>query len=189
MNSKTFYRHIIAAVQPTMSERGFERSKRSYPCWQQPIGSQVLHLMIKTGKYPWQDHIGGNFSLYAFLREPDAALPQAGELGLHIFDYADAPIQQRILAQNRAAYEKAVAWDISHSISHLSSAEQQLARSQRALFLPIWRDEVESDRPWMVVNKELLYVDEADIQAWGEIVLALFARVVEQVRDGVVLAQ
>ena len=71
----------------------------------------------------------------------------------------------------------------------MSSAEQQLARSQRALFLPIWRDEVESDRPWMVVNKELLYVDEADIQAWGEIVLALFARVVEQVRDGVVLAQ
>lgn len=71
----------------------------------------------------------------------------------------------------------------------MSSAEQQLARSQRALFLPIWRDEVESDRPWMVVNKELLYVDEADIQAWGEIVLALFARVVEQVRDGVVLTQ
>ena len=71
----------------------------------------------------------------------------------------------------------------------MSSAEQQLARSQRALFLPIWRDEVESDRPWMVVNKELLYVDEADIQAWGEIVLAVFARVVEQVRDGVVLTQ
>ena len=32
MNSKTFYKHIIAAVQPTMSELGFERNKRSYPC-------------------------------------------------------------------------------------------------------------------------------------------------------------
>ena len=187
MNSKTFYKHIIAVVQQPLSEQGFERNKRAYPCWQQRIGSQVLHLMIKTGKYPWQDYIGGNFSLYAFLREPAAALPQAGELGLHIFDYADAPIQQRILAQNRAAYEKAVAWDISHSISHLSSAEQQLARSQRALFLPIWRDEVESDRPWVVVNKELFYTDEADIQAWGEIVLAVFARVAARVRDGVVL--
>ena len=72
-------------------------------------------------------------------------------------------------------------------LSHLSAVEQQLARSQRALFLPIWRDEVESDRPWMVVNKELLYTDEADIPAWGEIVLAVFARVAEQVRSGVVL--
>ena len=53
--------------------------------------------------------------------------------------------------------------------------------------MPIWRDEVESDRPWMVVNKELFYTDEADIQAWGEIVLAVFARVAEQVRGGVVL--
>lgn len=52
MNSKTFYKHIAAAVNTTMSERGFERNKRSYPCWQQRIGSQVLHLMIKTGKYP-----------------------------------------------------------------------------------------------------------------------------------------
>ena len=72
-------------------------------------------------------------------------------------------------------------------LSHLSDAEQQLARSQRALFLPIWRDEVESDRPWMVVNKQLLYPEEADIQAWGEIVLAVFAQVAEQVRGVVVL--
>ena len=55
------------------------------------------------------------------------------------------------------------------------------------MFLPIWRDEVESDRPWVVVNKQLLYTDEADIQAWGEIVLAVFAQVAEQVRGGVVL--
>ena len=149
MNSKTFYKHIAAAVNATMSERGFERNKRSYPCWQQRVGSQVLHLMIKTGKYPWQDYIGGNFSLYAFLRALDAELPQAGEWGaLYVFDYADKPLQQRILAQNRAAYKKAVAWDMSQ-LSHLSETEQQLARSQRALFLPIWRDEVESDRPWM----------------------------------------
>ena len=187
MNSKTFYKHIAAAVNATMNECGFERNKRSYPCWQQRIGSQVLHLMIKTGKYPWQDYIGGNFSLYAFLRAPDAELPQAGEWGaLYVFDYADEPLQQRVLVQNRAAYKKAVAWDMSQ-LSHLSAVEQQLARSQRALFLPIWRDEVESDRPWIVVNKELFYTDEADIQAWGEIVLAVFARVAEQVRGGVVL--
>jgi len=107
---------------------------------------------------------GGNVSLYAFLRAPDAELPQAGEWGaLYMFDYADEPLQQRILAQNRTAYKKAVAWDMSQ-LSHLSAVEQQLARSQRALFLPIWRDEVESDRPWIVVNKELFYTDEADKQ-------------------------
>lgn len=103
-----------------------------------------------------------------------------------MFDYADEPLQQCILAQNRTAYKKAVAWDMNQ-LSHLSDSEQQLARSQRALFLPIWRDEVESDRPWMVVNKQLLYTDEADIQAWGEIVLAVFAQVAARVRDGVVL--
>ena len=107
MNSKTFYKHIAAAVNATMNERGFERNKRSYPCWQQRVGSQVLHLMIKTGKYPWQDYIGGNFSLYAFLRAPDAELPQAGEWGaLYVFDYADEALQQCILAQNRAAYKR-----------------------------------------------------------------------------------
>ena len=70
--------------------------------------------MIKTDKYPWQDYIGGNFSLYAFLRAPDAELPQAGEWGaLYVFDYADEPLQQCILAQNRTADKKAVAWDIA----------------------------------------------------------------------------
>ena len=184
MNSKDFYRYLNTVLSPAMKQIGFVKDKRSIPCWHTGTGERLLYLMVKTGKYPYQPYIGGDFSLYACLRDTDDPPPQAGDLDLDIFEYADETLKQRILAQNRAVYGKIAALDVSHLQN--ADAEYEILLSQRALTLPSLRFEAETDRPWIEVNKPLLYLDEADIAVWGGIVADVFAVTATGVRGGII---
>jgi len=126
MNSKDFYRYLNTVLSPAMKQVGFVKDKRSIPCWHTGTGERLLYLMVKTGKYPYQPYIGGDFSLYACLRDTDDPPPQAGDLDLDIFEYVDETLKQRILAQNRAVYGKIAALLISavlFSILHFNIAQ------------------------------------------------------------------
>ena len=181
MKTTEFYKHISAPLQPAMRALGFAKSKRTIPCWQQPLAGQTLYLLIKAGKYTWQDGLGSDFSLYAYLRDSTAPPPDPGESdALYPFDYAGEELKARLLAQNRVVYEKIAALDIGY----LQGFERQCAETRREALLPDLCADIESERPWITINKPLYYYDAADAAAWGEPVRLLFQAVTSGVQAG-----
>ena len=146
-----------------------------------PLAGQTLYLLIKAGKYTWQDGLGSDFSLYAYLRDSTAPPPDPGEFDeLYPFDYADEGLKARLLAQNRVVYEKIAALDIGY----LQGFERQCAETRREALLPDLCADIESERPWITINKPLYYYDAADAAAWGEPVRLLFQAVTSGVQAG-----
>ena len=107
MKSKVFYRELLTGVASLFKASGFKKEKGNVPLWSISIDDQVLYVIVKTGKYPWLAHDGGEFSIYAYLRSPKQVKPSWGDDdSLCVFLYANDAIKESILLQNKNVFEK-----------------------------------------------------------------------------------
>ena len=180
MKSAEFYKIIEPFLAPTAMRNGMTRRKGIVPSWVLARGDERLYLFVKTGKYPWDDLNGGEFSVYAHQRRSVAPEPQYNDLdSLEVFQYADQALKMAMLEQNRRVYEKVAKIDVAKLPDVLQDPEfVDDLKEAHASAVESMSWEIESDRPWVTVNKPLFYYDQEDVIAWGGLIAGLMGALI-----------
>jgi len=181
VKSKEFYKLLVPFVSDYFVANGFNKTKSTVPTWSQSYGEETLYFLLKTGKYPWENYCGGDFTVYSYFRINGDPAPTDGETDmLHIFRYAEDSLKNRILNQNRNVFAKIQKFEVTTLPEAIKDQEWcATLQDMHACAVNTLRRRVDDKQPWVTINKALYYFDEDDIKQWGPIISDLVMAVVD----------
>lgn len=187
MKSVQFYQSLVPLIASSVLPPALELGMGAVPDWSLTLGRNKLYIFIKTGKYPWESYRGGDFSVYPYLRPYDAPKPACNDPGmLKAFAYADDELKNEILRNNEEVYAKVRQIDVGMLPEAKNPEWADALKDLHSTSVEMLSWEIESDQPWVVINKQLFFLDEDDLSMWAPTIGKLFHQIVDAVDDGVV---
>lgn len=105
---------------------------------------------------------------------------------LNTFAYADEELKKEVLGHNEAVYRKIRQIDVRLLPEAKNPQWADSLKDLHSTSVEMLRWEIESDHPWVVMNKPLFFLDEDDLSMWAPTICKLLRRIADGAEDGIV---